>query len=99
LTRYRQSLHLAYETNNRENIVSNIVDIVRLLSKSPKHLAIADLLLNDAIPLDPTDRDVLKLKEVVTSAKMQAIADNVLMLPVGGTAKDYAANAYKMLEG
>ncbi len=99
LIRYRQSLHLAYETNNRENIVSNIVDIVRLLSKSPKHLAIADLLLNDAIPLDPTDRDVLKLKEVVTSAKMQAIADNVALLPVGGTAKDYAANAYKMLEG
>jgi tetratricopeptide (TPR) repeat protein len=99
LIRYRQSLHLAYETNNRENIVSNIVDIVRLLAKSPKHLAIADLLLNDAIPLDPTDRDVLKLKEVVTGAKMQAIADNVNMLPVGGTAKDYAANAYKMLEG
>ncbi len=99
LTRYRQSLHLAYDANNRENIVSNIVDIVRLLAKSPKHLAIADLLLNDAIPLDPTDRDVLKLKEVVTSAKMQAIADNVDMLPIGGTAKDYAANAYKMLEG
>ncbi|MBI1279147.1 MAG: tetratricopeptide repeat protein [Anaerolineaceae bacterium] len=99
LIRYRQSLHLAYETNNRENIVSNIVDIVRLLAKSPKHLAIADLLLNDAIPLDPTDRDVLKLKEVVTGAKMQAIADNIEMLPVSGTAKDYAANAYKMLEG
>jgi tetratricopeptide (TPR) repeat protein/energy-coupling factor transporter ATP-binding protein EcfA2 len=99
LIRYRQSLHLAYETNNRENIVSNIVDIVRLLAKSPKHLAIADLLLNDAIPLDPTDRDVLKLKEVVTSTRMQAIADNVDMLPVSGTAKDYAANAYKMLEG
>jgi len=98
LIRYRQSLHLAYETNNRENIVSNIVDIVRLLAKSSKHLAIADLLLNDAIPLDPTDRDVLKLKEVVTSAKMQAIADNIDMLPVSGTAKDYAANAYKMLE-
>ncbi len=99
LIRYRQALHLAYESNNRENIVSNIVDIVRLLAKSAKHLAIADMLLNDAIPLDPTDRDVLKLKEVVTGAKMQAIADNVDMLPVNGTAKEYAANAYKMLEG
>jgi len=98
LIRYRQSLHLAYEANNRENIVSNIVDTVRLLAKSPKHLGIADLLLNDAIPLDPTDRDVLKLKEIVTSAKMQAIADDVDLLPVSGTAKDYAANAYKMLE-
>ncbi len=98
LIRYRQSLHLAYEANNRENIVSNIVDTVRLLAKSPKHLGIADLLLNDAIPLDPTDRDVLKLKEVVTSAKMQAIAENVDLLPASGTAKEYAANAYKMLE-
>lgn len=99
LLRYRQSLHLAYVTNNRENTVSNIVDIVRLLLKSPKHLAIADLLLNDAIVLDPTDRDVLKLKEQVTGAKLQAAADNVDLLPVAGTAKDYAANAYKMLEG
>lgn len=98
LLRYRQALHLAYEANNRENIVSNIVDIVRLLTQSPKHLDIAELLLNEAIPLDPTDRDVLKLKEQITVARMQAIAEAVDMLPVSGTAKDYAANAYKLLE-
>lgn len=98
VTRYRQALHLAYQANNRENIVSNIVDLVRLLVESPRHLEIADLLINDAIPLDPTDRDVLKLKERISSSKMQAYAEGVEMLPVKGTARDYAANAYKMLE-
>jgi tetratricopeptide (TPR) repeat protein/energy-coupling factor transporter ATP-binding protein EcfA2 len=99
VTRYRQALHLAYQANNRENIVSNIVDLVRMLVESPRHLEIADLLINDAIPLDPTDRDVLKLKERIGSGKMQAYADGIEMLPVKGTARDYAANAYKMLEG
>jgi tetratricopeptide (TPR) repeat protein len=98
LLRYRQALHLAYQANNRENIVSNIVDIARLLVESRKHLLIAELLINDAIPLDPTDRDVLKLKERITTDKGQAIADGVEFLPVSGTAKDYAANAYKLLE-
>ncbi len=98
LLRYRQALHLAYQANNKENIVSNIVDIVRLLAESPKHLGIADLLLNDAIPLDPTDRDVLKLKERVTGGKIQAVANETPLLPVSGTAKDYAANAYQLLE-
>lgn len=99
VTRYRQALHLAYQANNRENIVSNIVDLARLLVESPRHLEIADLLINDAIPLDPTDRDVLKLKERIGSGKMQAYADGIEMLAVKGTARDYAANAYKMLEG
>lgn len=97
--RYRQALHLAYEANNRENIVSNIVDLARLLSQSRRHLAIADLLINDALPLDPTDRDVLKLKEAITSGRMQAIAEDVALLPVNGSARDYAANAYALLDG
>lgn len=96
--RYRQALHLAYESNMRDNIISNIVDLARLLSESQKHLEIADMLINDAVKLDPSDRDVLKLKERVTSGKMQAYASDVKMLPVAGTAKDYAANGYKLLE-
>jgi tetratricopeptide (TPR) repeat protein len=97
--RYRQALHLAYEANNRENIVSNIVDLARLLSQSKRHLSIADLLINDALSLDPTDRDVLKLKEAITSGKMQAAAEDVALLPVNGSARDYAANAYALLDG
>ncbi|MBL8164807.1 MAG: tetratricopeptide repeat protein [Anaerolineae bacterium] len=97
--RYRQALHLSYEANNRENIVSNIVDLARLLSQSKRHLNIADLLVNDALPLDPTDRDILKLKETITGGKMQAIAEDVALLPVNGSARDYAANAYALLDG
>lgn len=99
VTRYRQALHLAYTANDRDNIISNIVDLARLLAESPKHLEIADLLINDAIPLDPTDRDVLKLKERITSGKMQALANDVVMIKPEGSAKDYAANAYALLEG
>jgi len=99
VTRYRQALHLAYQADDRDNIISNIVDLVRLLVESQRHLDIADLLINSALPLDPTDRDVLKLKERITAAKMQAYASDVKLLPVNGTAKDYAANAYKLLDG
>lgn len=96
--RYRQALHLAFESNDRDNTISNIVDLARLLAESVKHLDIADMLINEAIKLDPTDRDVLKLKERITASKMQAYAEDVKLLSVAGTAKDYAANAYKLLE-
>ncbi len=96
--RYRQALHLAYETEDRDNIVSTIVDLVRLLVESKRHLDIAELLIDDALKLEPTDRDVNKLKERITNEKMLAKANGVEMLPVSGTAKDYAANAYTLLE-
>ncbi len=96
--RYRQALHLAYESGNRENIVSSIVDLVRLLVESQRHLEIADLLIDDALKLEPTDRDVNKLKERITNEKILAKANGLEMRPVTGTAKDYAANAYTLLE-
>ncbi len=97
--RYRQALHLAFLTDNRENIVSNIVDLVRLLVESRRHLAIAEMLINHALELEPTDRDVIRLKDRVTSEKALALADGVQMIPVAGTAQEYAANAYAQLEG
>jgi|FLYN01.1.fsa_nt_gi tetratricopeptide (TPR) repeat protein len=96
--RYRQALHLAYESGDRENIVSSIVDLVRLLVESPRHLDIADLLIDDALKLEPADRDVNKLKERIANEKMLAKANGVEMRPVTGTAKEYAANAYALLE-
>jgi hypothetical protein len=96
--RYRQALHLAYETGDRENVVSTIVDLVRLLVESKRHLTIAELLIDDALKLEPTDRDVNKLKERITSEKTLATANGVEMLSVSGTAKDYAANAYGLLD-
>lgn len=96
--RYRQALHLAYRTGDRENIVSTIVDLVRLLVMSKRHLLIAELLVDDAALLEPNDRDVIKLKDRIVSEKALAQAEGVEFLPVNGTAPDYAANAYQQLE-
>lgn len=96
--RYRQALHLAYQSEDRDNIVSIIVDMVRLLSQSRKHLDLARMLLEDALRLEPSDRDVEKLKEKLAADKAQAEADGIIQLPVGGTAREYASKAYDLLE-
>ncbi len=97
--RFRQALHLAYQANNRDNIVSSIVDLVRLLVESRRHLAVADVLITEAITLEPNDRDVIRLKDRVTAEKALAQADGVDFIEVRGTPQDYAANAYAQLEG
>jgi tetratricopeptide (TPR) repeat protein/energy-coupling factor transporter ATP-binding protein EcfA2 len=96
--RYRQALHLAYQSEDRENIVSTIVDLVRLLVKSPRHLSIAQLLINDAAQLEPADRDVKALKDKITSELLVEEAQGVKQAAVTGTTQEYAANAYKLLE-
>lgn len=96
--RYRQALHLAYQSEDRENIVSTIVDLVRLLIKSPRHLSIAQLLINDAAQLEPSDRDVKALKDKIAGELLAEEAQGVKQAAVTGTAREYAANAYKMLE-
>jgi tetratricopeptide (TPR) repeat protein len=96
--RYRQALHLNYQSKDRENIVSTIVDLVRLLTQSRRHLSVAELLINDALRLEPNDKDLNQLKEQITADKALATADGVDFVDVVGTAQDYAANAYKLLE-
>ncbi len=96
--RYRQALHLAYEKDDIDNIVSNIVDLVRLLVESRKHVTVAELLINDAYTREPNDRDVSQLKQRVDSEKMLAEAYKTNMIEVTGTATEYAANAYAMLD-
>ncbi|NWF71187.1 MAG: tetratricopeptide repeat protein [Chloroflexi bacterium] len=95
--RYRQALHLAYLSGDRENIVTTIVDLARLLSRSARHLTVAELLIDDALRLEPTARDVRALKDRI-SAQIGGV-DQETLIPVTGTAQDYAANAYKLLEG
>lgn len=96
--RYRQALHLAYESGKRENIVSSIVELVRLLMRSPRHLAIAQLLIDDAAQLEPNDREIKSLKDRINSELLIEEANAIEQKPVNGTARDYAANAYKLLE-
>jgi tetratricopeptide (TPR) repeat protein len=96
--RYRQALHLAYESQNRDNIVSTIVDLCRLLLQSRKHLSVAELLIEDALALEPNDKDVLQLKEHIDSERMLAESRQTKLIEVTGSAQDYAANAYRLLE-
>lgn len=95
--RYRQALHLAYQNNAKENVVSTTVDLARLLVESPKHLDIAELLINAAFAYDPNDRDLRRLKERIEDER-EALGYDIPQKPVAGTAQDYAANAYALLE-
>lgn len=96
--RYRQALHLHYRSRNRENIISTIVDLARLLAESARHLSVAELLIDDALRLDANDKDVKQLKERISNEKMLAAANGVQFVDVTGTAQDYASNAYRLLE-
>ncbi|MBC7871795.1 MAG: tetratricopeptide repeat protein [Chitinophagaceae bacterium] len=95
--RYRQALYLAYQNDDRDNIVSTIVDLSRLLVESRKHITVAELLVNEAVSLDPSDKDVRQLKERIESEKKLAEAYEVAMISVNGSARQYAENAYKLL--
>jgi tetratricopeptide (TPR) repeat protein len=93
--RYRQALHLAYEGDDKSQIVSNIVELAGLLSRSPAHLSIAKLLIDEATLFEPNDRDVISLRERIR----QGLADaGGQQKPVSGTVYEYAANAYQLLE-
>jgi tetratricopeptide (TPR) repeat protein len=96
--RYRQALHLAYESGDRENTVSILTDLVNLLIQSPRHLRIVELLVDEAMRLDPNDRNVRRLKERVDEEIQAASQAGVQWSAVSGTVQDYAANAYKLLE-
>lgn len=95
--RYRQALHLAFQSNARENIVSTTVDLARLLVESPQHLDIAEMLVDSAMTHDPNDRDLKKIKERIEDER-DALGYNIPQKPVSGTAQDYAANAYALLD-
>lgn len=98
LLSYRQALHLAYISGDDSEIVSTIVDLVELMQRSPRLLDICDLLLRDALAADPNDRDLQRLQEEVNMQRTQAAARGIAQAPINGTGRDYAANAYALLE-
>lgn len=95
--RYRQALHLAYTSSDRENIVSTTVDLGRLLVESQRHLDITEMLVQAAMKFDPTDRDLRRLMERIEDER-PTVPETIEQAAVGGTAQDYAANAYSLLE-
>ncbi|MCA9902434.1 MAG: tetratricopeptide repeat protein [Anaerolineae bacterium] len=96
--RYRQALHLAYLAGDREDIVSTTVELANVLVQSPRHLLVTELLVDEALKQDPNDRDLRKLKERVTTEKIDAEARNVNFITIDGTARQYAENAYVLLD-
>ena len=94
LTHYRQALHVAYERENAENIVAVITDLVNLMMRNQFLASISELLVNDGLAYDPDDRELLRLKSEVTSAKDIAAERGIALAVVAGTAREYAANAY-----
>ncbi len=95
--RYRQALHLAYASNDRENIVSTTVDLARLLVESQRHLDITEMLVDEAFKFDPNDRDLKRLQERIQDER-PTVSPALQQAQVAGSAQDYAANAYTLLE-
>ncbi|MBE2267619.1 MAG: ATP-binding protein [Anaerolinea sp.] len=93
--RYRQALHLAYQSGSKDAIVSTTVDLARLLIESPRHLDVADMLIDAALQRDPNDRDLFRLQAMIDEKRVTVTAQQT---PVSGTAQQYAANAYTLLE-
>lgn len=96
--RYRQALHLAYQANNRSNIVSTLVDLVRLLLRSPRHISVCQLLIDDAMHYDSNNKDVRQFSERIANEKMLAESNGTEFVRINGSAQDYAFNAYKLLD-
>jgi tetratricopeptide (TPR) repeat protein len=97
--RYRQALHLAYASGSRDDIVSTTVDLANVLIQSPKHLTVAQLIVDSALKLDTNDRDLRRLKETITTDLADAEARGVALIDAsGGTAQEYAQNAYDLLD-
>ncbi len=95
LTRYRQALHVAYEEQNKTDITSVIAELVSLMMRNLFLSSIAELLITDGLSYDPDDRELLRLKGEVNGAKQRAAARGIALAVVAGSARDYAANAYK----
>ena len=98
VTRYRQALHLSYVTENKQEIVNNLVDLARLLAKSVLHLKIAELLVKSAAEQDANDREVVELTKQLTQAIAEAEAKQVQFKHLSGSAMLYAEAAYKLLD-
>ena len=94
LTHYRQALHVAYECDDSANIVGVIGELVNLMMRNQFLASISELLVNDGLAYDPDDRELLRLKSEVASAKELAAERGVALAVVAGTAREYAANAY-----
>ncbi|HYO89674.1 MAG TPA: tetratricopeptide repeat protein [Candidatus Limnocylindrales bacterium] len=94
--RYRQALHLAFEADDAGSVIATVVELARLLVESPRHLAIAELLVNAALQYDPHDPDLKQLQERIEDER--AALPDLALNPIAGTARDYAAKAFESID-
>lgn len=95
--RYRQGLHLAFELDNDEEVVAITVELARMLVESPRHIEIAAMLVDAGLNADGSARDLRKLKDRIDDGRLKLDAA-VNVIPVTGTVRDYARNAYTLLD-
>ncbi|MGB1287018.1 MAG: tetratricopeptide repeat protein [Aggregatilineales bacterium] len=98
LLSYRQALYLAYESEQRDNISNATVDLVQLMQRSNRLLSICEMLVNDALDYAPNDADLTRLEDDIAQKISDASTRGITQAPVAGTAKEYAANAYELLD-
>ncbi|QPC82566.1 tetratricopeptide repeat protein [Phototrophicus methaneseepsis] len=98
LLSYRQALHVAYQTADDDHVTSAVVDLVNLMMRSKRLMGIAKLLVQDGLEHDPNDRELAQLDRSIDSKLEEATAQGLQQAPVAGSARDYAANAYQLLD-
>jgi tetratricopeptide (TPR) repeat protein len=98
LLSYRQALHVAYLTDADDPITSAIVDLVSLMMRSKRLMGIAKLLVQDGLDRSPNDRELTQLERTIDSTLADMASKGVQQAPVAGSARDYAANAYQLLD-
>jgi tetratricopeptide (TPR) repeat protein len=96
--RYRQALYLAFIADDADNIISIIVDLARLLLRSRSYANIANMLIQTAEVYEAHDRDVLQLRAQVDEIIANAQATGTTFKQTDGNARQYAQNAYQLLD-
>jgi tetratricopeptide (TPR) repeat protein/energy-coupling factor transporter ATP-binding protein EcfA2 len=96
VTRYRQALHVAFEADDTGGIVTTIVELARLLVESPRHLGVAEMLVKTGLQHDPGDLDLKQLQERIEDER--DAQPDLNELPVTGSAQQYAAKAFDLID-
>ena len=92
---YRQALYLAFESEDANAIARTAADLAEILMNSPRHLAIAQLLLETAVRAGAPDQEITELQREIQKALAKTEAAGIQQAPVRGDAYTYARQAYE----
>ena len=92
---YRQALYLAFESEDANAIAQTAADLAEVLMNSPRHLAIAQLLLETAVGAGAPDQEITTLQRGIRNALAKTEAAGIQQAPVRGDAYAYARQAYE----